>query len=91
MLTFGLLIDLRFFRELSFATKLQGMKLRSANCSITCTDLLLWCSTMSLSKDCIRGNWKTKGTKYVSNTKARDLGDDVSSVKARSNDKRWTN
>lgn len=37
----GFLIDRLFLRELSFATKLHGMKLSSENCSMTCVDLLL--------------------------------------------------
>lgn len=60
----GLLNDRLFLRELSLATKLHGIKLRSENCSTTCIDLLLWCSTMSSSTAWTIGNWKRSVINY---------------------------
>ena len=56
----GFFTDRLFLRELSFATKLNGIKLRSENCSITCKDLLLWCSIMSPSTVCTTGSWNSE-------------------------------
>ena len=71
----GFFTDRLFLRELSFATKLNGIKLRSENCSITCKDLLLWCSIMSPSTVCTTGSWNSEmlRVKGLLNCKTADL------------------